>query len=101
MKVKITKVYEEEVDLDAEIKRIKKGFKYDPNMRDKLLAVIDAFFVKKDLELTNQLYDDLPYDDKKHFCPGQEFMGLWWIRLGDPRNRIDTIFEIIDNETIR
>jgi hypothetical protein len=96
MKIKITKIYEEEVDLDAEIKRIKKEFKYDPNMRDKLLDIIDAFFTKQDLELTNQLYYDLPYDDKKHFCPGQEFMGRWWYKLCDPRNEIDRTIEIVD-----
>ena len=80
--IRIVKTYDIDIDLAKERKRIRKLFKGE--MRDKLLEIIDEFD-KGNYQKMNDLYDALPYDDVECFCPGQEFMGNWWIEICECR----------------
>lgn len=82
MKIQVTKVYEFEFNVEAEKKRIKKGFKKDWELGAKLLEMLDAF-VAKEFDKCNDIYDNLPRSTEDY--PGQEYVGLWWFRIWEPR----------------
>lgn len=79
--MRLTKTYDVSVDFVEERKRLTKLFKGD--MRKRLLNILDLFLAGKYKEMV-EAHSNLPYC-KKTECPGQEFMGLWWYCIDDPR----------------
>ncbi len=79
--IKIVQEVEYEFDYDAEVKMINKIFGTKP--REKyipyLIAVLDAFWIDRDIEKMRQLYHDLPYNEEDEY-PLQESVG-WMYRL--------------------
>jgi hypothetical protein len=81
MQVIITKVKTVDIDLDAERKKIKKGFnkKSERVYRDKLIEVIDIF-ERDGFNMACDAYDELPYNEVDEY-PLQESMGIWWWQI--------------------
>ena len=74
MKITRTTVEEFDFDLEAERARLREYFKGQQLRRQ--LAILNAMFADRDLELARRLYDKLPWCPRDE-CSEKEFVGLW------------------------